>query len=388
MAAIVVAGISYLTYRAYNKHKEKEAKKNDPGLIFHAKDQKGDARVRKIKNRVIIHGRLVYGMYDRFRRAPETEYKEWWTKVHYHLVPLESVLTEKELQLYETELEAERQHQYFGVFKRNKDSPLAEAPEWVVAIRGTEPEALVDLYNDAKIVLETLNSSTLIPLLEYVVRRLSQQHKHYNVHVTGHSLGAAAGLLVCRRLALEGYVLEGHFFNPPFTTVESLARSCAHVVEGVIKDALPEKVGHFYDFAKSTAKSLYHAVADADTEKTARKKKQAFDDFNKLAQANWSPYLYVNKHDLISRKFVSHFTKKIQGPVGEDPKKWYSSFTEFSEKLLGETETFHLFPSAHLVLTNTTCLQPVSAHMLWNWIDPNLSFTFEHTDLNPRPSST
>ncbi|BBN12713.1 hypothetical protein MPTK1_5g22300 [Marchantia polymorpha subsp. ruderalis] len=387
METIVVAKIVYETYRAYNDHKEKEAKKNDPGLIFHANDQKGDARVWKIKKRVIIHGRLVYGMYDRFRRKPAKKYKKWWTKVHYDLVPLESVLTEEERQLYAKELEAERQHQYFGVFQRNKDSPLAEAPEWVVAIRGTEPEASVDLYNDAKIVLETLNSSTLIPLLEYVVRRLSEQHGNCNVHVTGHSLGAAAGLLVCRKLALEGCVLEGHFFNPPFTTLESLARSAAHVVERVIKDALPERVGHFYDLVKSTAKSLYHAVADADTKNTVRRE-QAFDDFNKLAQANWSPYLYVNKHDFISRKFVSHFTKKIQGPVGDDREKWYSSFTEFSEKLLGETETFHLFPSAHLVLTNTTCIRPVSAHMLWNWIDPNLSFTFEDIDLNPRPSST
>ncbi|BBN12725.1 hypothetical protein MPTK1_5g22410 [Marchantia polymorpha subsp. ruderalis] len=375
MEVIAVAGIVYGTYVAYNSYKEKEAKKNDPGLIFHANDQNGDARERKIKKRAIL-ARLVYGMYDRFRRKPEIEYKEWWTKVHYHLVPLESVLTEDELKLFAKELEDERQNQYFGVFRRNKDSPLDEVPEWVVAIRGTEPSALADLHNDAKIVLEKLNSSTLIPLLYYVVWRLGAQHGYCNVNVTGHSLGAAAGLMVCRRLALEGGAVEGHFFNPPFATLESLARSCAHVVKRVFIEALPAEGEKLYDAAKRAGSKFFHAVADTDN--TERRSK-ALAEFKTLAEANWSPYLYLNKHDFICREFLKHFRKATSD---QDRKKWYSSVTEFSKLVLGDTETFHLFPSAHLVTIETYPIRPISAHMLWNWIDPHLSYKFNHTKLS------
>ncbi|OAE29479.1 hypothetical protein AXG93_1028s1220 [Marchantia polymorpha subsp. ruderalis] len=410
LGTLLVAGIGYKAYVVYNRRKERTAKKNDPELIFHANDQQeaniasnikkkneakkndpelilhanneqDDASERKIKKRA-IHGRLIYGMYDRFKDKPAKKYQKWWTKVHYDLVPLESVFTEDELHLYAKELHEERQNMYFGVFRRNKERPSAEAPDWVVAIRGTKLSAWADLQNDLGIVLETLNSSTLIALLYYVVWRLCAQHGYCNVNVTGHSLGAAAGLMVCRRLALEGCLVEGHFFNPPFTTLESLARSCAHFVERVIIDALPERVGHFYDLAKSTGKSLYHEVAGTDTENATRRK-QALAEFKTLAKANWSPYLYVNKHDFICCEFLQHFTN---GPVGEDPKKWYSSFTELSKKFLGEkfrreTETFHLFPSAHLVMIETHLFRPVSAHKLWNWIDPHLSYKFKHAKL-------
>ncbi|OAE21350.1 hypothetical protein AXG93_3158s1110 [Marchantia polymorpha subsp. ruderalis] len=123
-----------------------------------------------------IYGRLVYGMYDRFKGKPEEEYQEWWTKVHYQLLPLELVLTEDELNLYAPELHDERKNKYFGVFRRNKERPSADAPDWVVAIRETKLSALADLQNETKIVLEKLNSSTLIPLLHYVVWRLGAQY--------------------------------------------------------------------------------------------------------------------------------------------------------------------------------------------------------------------
>ncbi|BBN12723.1 hypothetical protein MPTK1_5g22390 [Marchantia polymorpha subsp. ruderalis] len=380
--ALFAVGGLYKGYLVYNNHKEKEAKKNDPEPVFHANDQQDDAGERKIKKRAILV-RLVYGMYDRFRRKPEIEYKEWWTKVHYQLIPLDSVLTEDELRRYATELEDERKDQYFGVFQRNKDSPLAEAPECVVAIRGTELFALVDLYNDAKIVFEKLNSSNLIKILEVVVRRLVTKHGYRNVNVTGHSLGAAAGLMVCRRLALEGCLVECHFFNPPFTTLESLARSAAHVVKRVIVEALPAEGERIRDAAKRAGSKLFHAVVDHDTDNIDRRNK-ALAEFKTLAQANWSPYLYVNKHDFISYKFVSHFTKAIQGPVDQDRKKWYSPVTELTRKIVGDTESFHLIPLAHLVLTNTTCVRPISAHMLWNWSDPRLSYQFINAKLHPK----
>ncbi|BBN05621.1 hypothetical protein MPTK1_3g14610 [Marchantia polymorpha subsp. ruderalis] len=294
VSALVGGGIVFGAYVhvAYNIRKKSQAKKNDPELIFHANDQQDDARVRKIKKRV-IHGRLIYGMYDRFNGKPEKECEEWWTRVHYHLLPLESILTKDELHLYAKELQDERNNKYFGVFRRNKERPSAEAPDWVVAIRGTEPSAWADLQNDYKIVVEKLNSSNLITILHAVVRRLGKEHGYCNVNVTGHSLGAAAGLLVCRRLALEGCLVEGHFFNPPFNTLESLARTCAHAVKRVMIKAFAAKGEKLYEAGKRFGRKVLNAEPDTD------RRSRALAEFITLAEANWSPYLYVNKHDFV-----------------------------------------------------------------------------------------
>lgn len=64
-----------------------------------AHDHDSDARVLKIRKRVIL-GRLVYAMYDRFKGKPVKEYQEWWTKVHYQLLPLEAILTPDERHHY------------------------------------------------------------------------------------------------------------------------------------------------------------------------------------------------------------------------------------------------------------------------------------------------
>ncbi|BBN05080.1 hypothetical protein MPTK1_3g10110 [Marchantia polymorpha subsp. ruderalis] len=333
--------------------------------------QESDANVWMINKRVIL-GSLVSGMYERFRGKPAPVYQEWWTKVHYDLIPLESVLPREKLDLYAAELENEHKNKYFGVFRRNKESPSAEAPNWVVAIRGTEPPTPADLKNDFKIVLEKLNSSKMIPILHAVVWHLGRQHGNCNVNVTGHSLGAAAGLLVCRRLALEGCLVEGHFFNPPFTTLESLARTCAHAVEHAFFGAFPaaKSMEKIHDAVEWLEGKVFHALTDTD------KRKNELAELKKLAEANWSPYLYVNKYDLLCCKFLSPFRKSIHGTVDKGRKKWYTSGNESSEKCLGETESFVLFPFANLIVIGTYWLRPISAHRLRNWMDPHVSCKF------------
>ncbi|OAE19804.1 hypothetical protein AXG93_4392s1000 [Marchantia polymorpha subsp. ruderalis] len=335
---------------AYNKRKQKKAKKIDPEFILHADDQHLDEREKKIKKRA-IYVRLVYGMYDRAQDIPEAECSEWWTKVHYDLLPLESIFTADELNTYAPELEKERKDKYFGVFRRKIDRPSAEAPQWVVAIRGTNLFALADLRNDAKIFFETLNESTLSQLLYYVVWALCELHGSWNVNVTGHSLGAAVGLLVCRRMALEGCLVEGHFFNPPFVTLDSVVSTCRPLRQAGV---LAANLG-----------------LPAD-ERTNRRSK-ALAEF--LTIENWSPYLYVDKHDFICREFVSHFRKAMH----ERP--WYSPLTDLIQRFVVETESYHLLPSAHLVTNRKHHCNPITAHMLWNWIRPNLRYNFKHVNL-------
>ncbi|OAE19195.1 hypothetical protein AXG93_4182s1430 [Marchantia polymorpha subsp. ruderalis] len=169
MSALLGGGIVCWAYGAYvinNHYKEKEAKTNDPEQIFTANDKQDDARVRKIKKRLIL-GSLVYGVYDMFEGKPPIE---WWTKVHYDLLELDEVLTEDDLDRYATELQDEHKNKYLGVFRRKKESPSAEASDWVVAISGTEPLNWADLQNDLAIILETLNSKNLITILEAIMR--------------------------------------------------------------------------------------------------------------------------------------------------------------------------------------------------------------------------
>ncbi|PTQ31795.1 hypothetical protein MARPO_0106s0001 [Marchantia polymorpha] len=348
---------------SHNKKKKNEAKAQDPEEIFHADYQQLDEREKKIKKRA-IYVRLVYGIYDRCKAKPPEDHEEWWTKVHYQLLPLEAILTPDERHHYAPELKDESKNKYFGVFLRNEDSPLAEAPEWVVAIRGTKfsgtKRALVDIENNVKIVLEKLNSSTLIRLLKHVVWRLGEENRYCNVDVTGHSLGAAAGLLVCRRLALDGCVVEGHFFNPPLITLDSLARTFA-----------PWEV---YDAGRRIGKKVLPAEDRTERRKTAK------EEFYRLE--NWSPYLYVNKYDLLGCKFVSNLKKPIHETVDGDQswyKRLYPYSNEFTQMLVGKTESYHLFPSAHLVTIKAySRLRPYSAHRLSNWIHPNLKYDFKH----------
>ncbi|OAE26731.1 hypothetical protein AXG93_2643s1010 [Marchantia polymorpha subsp. ruderalis] len=211
-----------------------------------------------------------------------------------------------------------------------------------------------------RIVLEKLNSSTLIRLLKHVVWRLGEENRYCNVDVTGHSLGAAAGLLVCRRLALDGCVVEGHFFNPPLITLDSLARTFA-----------PWEV---YDAGRRIGKKVLPAEDRTERRKTAK------EEFYRLE--NWSPYLYVNKYDLLGCKFVSNLKKPIHETVDGDQswyKRLYPYSNEFTQMLVGKTESYHLFPSAHLVTIKAySRLRPYSAHRLSNWIHPNLKYDFKH----------
>ncbi|OAE26831.1 hypothetical protein AXG93_1663s1010 [Marchantia polymorpha subsp. ruderalis] len=110
---------------------------------------------------------------------------------------------------------------HFAVFSRKAVADVL-APKWVVAIRGTASKR--DVSSDLKIVLERLHNSSLVKMLRKTVERLCADHGRDNVTVTGHSLGAAAGLSVTRKMAVENSVfLDTHLFNPPFLPLETIA---------------------------------------------------------------------------------------------------------------------------------------------------------------------
>ncbi|KAG6553218.1 hypothetical protein Mapa_005278 [Marchantia paleacea] len=360
LLAVFVLG-PILQYNIYNTRQETEAwKKRDPELIHYTHSHQDETIEGNILKRTILV-RLVYGIYHRLRK--KSAFKEWWTTVHYDWVPLEYILTPDETEKYIEELKKEEERKYFGVFVRNKERPSSVAPGCVVAIRGTDVRNLCDIRNNYKIWIEMLHTSSLSRLLEVVILRLCAKHGYSNVCVTGHSLGAAAGMLVCRRLALKDCPVESHFFNPPFGTLELFMR----------KEEQPNMSSIYGDVGNHMRDKVLHAMGDAE------KRSKAFAEFKALAASKWSPYLYVNEHDFVCCEYLSHFEMTADRSIEEDWKKWFSP--EISRNFLPDKETFHLIPAAVLCRIKNYSGTRVSAHMLLNWIDPHIPCEVKHVKL-------
>ncbi|OAE30675.1 hypothetical protein AXG93_1069s1130 [Marchantia polymorpha subsp. ruderalis] len=304
--------------------------------------------------------------FNQLRRHNSKErYQEWWTAMQYKLVPLASVLSEYEQEKYKDALRYEGRNEYFGVFQLTTNSPSTNALKWVVAIRGTELSKVEDLRNNFRIVFESLNLSQLTTILDVVVRRLVAQHGYQSVSVTGHSLGAAVGLLVCRRLALERCPVEGHFFNPPFAHMKSLVQ---RLIPRVLE---PTSDSVCYGIAR-----LKSVLLDGDTAFQRAKR-----EFKTLAEARWYPYLYVNEYDVLCNKYLKHFE---HGSADDDPEKYFSSFPHI---IFWETESFHLFPFAYLntIRRERHIIGRFTAHKLRIWLRSDVPGRFEQVELIQRP---
>lgn len=98
LASFALTATAAAGYYVYDKVKEQKAKENyaECRNLMSAHDNDSAETIR-IKKRAILR-RLVYGTYDRFRGAEN--YDEWWTNVHYRLVPLESLLSVDERNSY------------------------------------------------------------------------------------------------------------------------------------------------------------------------------------------------------------------------------------------------------------------------------------------------
>ncbi|BBN14615.1 hypothetical protein MPTK1_6g13000 [Marchantia polymorpha subsp. ruderalis] len=343
MAGVVIWGLlGYFGYNYYHNWRKAAAKENVPRMNPNGNEWQDDETIWITKR--FIYARLVYGIYDRFKRAER--YEEWWTAMQYQRVKLAAVLSEDEQEVYKDALQYERTHKYFGVFQLTTNSPPANALKWVVAIRGTDFSRTADLLNNLSIVFEQLNSAQLTTIVEVVVRRLVAQHGYQSVGVTGHSLGAAVGLLVCRRLALERCLVEGHFFNPPFAHLKSLVLRLTPMVlrttiDGVEKYAY-ELLEEDTDFARQ----------------------RALQEFQTLAEGNWYPYLYVNEYDFICNQYLEHFE---HGAADDDREK--------------------CFPFAYLntIRRERHFFARVTAHKLRIWLRSDVPGRFEQVELIQRP---
>ncbi|PTQ26385.1 hypothetical protein MARPO_2122s0001 [Marchantia polymorpha] len=239
---------------------------------------------------------------------------------------------------------------HFAVFSRKAVADVL-APKWVVAIRGTASKR--DVSSDLKIVLERLHNSSLVKMLRKTVERLCADHGRDNVTVTGHSLGAAAGLSVTRKMAVENSVfLDTHLFNPPFLPLETIAHFMLTALY------LPYAL-----LNRKVVSKVKDSIAEVVDEEQYRKSEREF-----LALKRWRPHLYVNMNDPISFQYAYYFRHYKDHPMS------YSMGNLVSRTLFGCcAETFHLIPKAILCLDTTRrwlkdIKNPLKPHELKNWM--------------------
>ncbi|OAE26830.1 hypothetical protein MARPO_1893s0001 [Marchantia polymorpha] len=205
------------------------------------------------------------------------------------------------------------------------------APEWVVAIRGTASKK--DLLSDLKIFFEKLHTSSLVLMLGTTVARLCVDHEPKNVTVTGHSLGAAAGLSVTRKMAVQKAVfLDTHLFSPPFLPMETIARFTFIMMNPT-----------YLLINRKVVTNVKDGISEVVDEEHYQKSEEEI-----FALMKWRPHLYVNMNDPICFQNAYYFRRYKDQPMS------YSLGNLLSRVLFGCAETFHLIPVVILCLDTTS----------------------------------
>nr|PNR60262.1 hypothetical protein PHYPA_003055 [Physcomitrium patens] len=141
-------------------------------------------------------------------------------------------------------------------YLRKDTHPNAAAPRLVIALRGTKTSNARDILDDLRVMLNSLHQSH------------PYNGKPHEIYITGHSLGGAIALLIAKDLASMNppHRLETHLFNPPFIW-------------------LPERV-----------------------QAGVQEYLQNLESYKKLP--DWVPKLYINKEDLICKRFHEYYARK------------------------------------------------------------------------------
>ncbi|KAG6553314.1 hypothetical protein Mapa_005048 [Marchantia paleacea] len=340
-----------------------------------------ESYAESVQKRVTLSS-LLYAAYSIHENRPDCSHV--WKSEGYEKVNVEDILSKDNLRKYHKEIEKEERRKHIAVFQRPGQKHAARPP-WVIAVRGTamnHMSGMHDIWDDLKIITQRLHRTTLVRLLEAVVLNLANQVGYEQICVTGHSLGAAAGMLVCRKIALtehNGYHIDAHLFNPPFASVEILFRQFVDAGVGVPTWLL----GKMVLVPKLVTPTLYflkYCVTIGAGQ--AKKIAQAHEEYVNLA--NWTPTLYLNPHDPICREYVTHFQKTRLGTTIDNlvhPES-FSVGALVLQRVMGQrrVQAFNLFPSAIICVTkaHTRRHHFMRAHSLQNWQDTSLKVDVRH----------
>lgn len=245
-----------------------------------------------IKKRVTL-ARLVKGVYElEYRRLVGISFEEspparsWWESVSFDLVDefeLESVLQQQDRSID------------LVVYKWNNSTASLDAPcqRVVIAIRGTLP-SMEDGWHNLHGSLQCLHLTPRFrQILEVVKRTIAAHGSSDDICITGHSLGAALGLLVARTLATEeGIQIESHLFNPIY----------AYTWIPTSDDLLDNE--ELWRTVRTMRCVTVAGLANILMDDESRVK--IFSEYSQLE--DWTPHIYINTGDPICRGYWEYFS--------------------------------------------------------------------------------
>ncbi|CAM6107803.1 unnamed protein product [Calypogeia fissa] len=281
---------------------------------------------------------------------------------------------------------------------RNGNSAAVQDVRWpmyVVAIRGTIASKTVDIWDDFMIGIEWVYKQPRI--YEPVMNLLMEIHRKApgpdGVWVTGHSLGAAVGLVATLRLAEEeGIVLPSHLFNCPYISPAVVARKVLKgTANGIAAGAkrvpfigkllggLLRATGSAMNVLERIAEMAGEAMAPCTYAKATKRQE-------KLRLVGYCPHLYVNPKDPVCNEYIRYFQRDCS-PVSVTVPfvQYFRSIASLVLPIDPECtcDSCHLIPRAFLH-TNHWATGPYYSHNLEQWYlyDPD-HLTFLEVKVGP-----
>ena len=252
----------------------------------------------------------------------------WWTHFQYDLVEI---------------LDHQSKTGSLTIFGAVYRSKLGQAPTGpatiVIAFRGTMMRK-ADWEANLMIYLGRLESDPRFMKGLNAVKRAVKEVGWERVCVTGHSKGAAIGLLVGRAMAEKGKLIEAHLFNPPHPTLRNERPL------GSISTLKPPTwvVGTVEFLHELAARTLSSMTQEAEVVEEERKR------FESLSP--WRPSLYVNTHDPICSAYITFF--RAAQYVPPQLRRLHSMPYSIRQSLLSilgvDSRPHHLIPRAKLVI--------------------------------------
>ena len=278
----------------------------------------------------------------------DTDTTTWWTRFNYKLDEM----------LFDIS-ESGRRTIFGAVYRRSHGHAPTGPPNIVIAFRGTMMRR-ADWEANLMIYLGSLECNPRFTEGLKAVKRAVKEVGWERVCVTGHSKGAAIGLLVGRAMAEKGKLVEAHLFNPPHPTVRN-ERPLGSI--SVLKPPrwLVSTVGVLHEV---TSRALSAMTQEAEVVKEERKRFESL----KL----WWPSLYVNTHDPICSAYITFFRAaqylppQLRGLAGTP-----HSIRQSILWVVGvESRPHHLIPRAKLVIRRQEQDRSLlKSHKLLQWCD-------------------
>ena len=272
----------------------------------------------------------------------DTDTTTWWTRFNYKLDEM----------LFDIS-ESGRRTIFGAVYRRSHGHAPTGPPNIVIAFRGTMMR-WADWKANLMIYLGRLESHQRFTAGLKAVERAVEEVGWGRVCVTGHSKGAAIGLLVGRAMAEKGKLIEAHLFNPPHPTVRN-GRPFGWVPVLGLPNWFAGTVEFLHEVISRTLSSM---TQDAEAVEEERQR------FRSLRP--WCPSLYIHTQDPISSTYISYFgaARNVSPPFRRIMTMPYSIRQSFLSTVGVDSKPHHLIPCAKLIINKKGIIE---AHTLKQW---------------------